>query len=347
MLCHQKGKVGVLCLLVQSLIAVTVYGDNAIGILAYHDAVGIHTEGTDIILKLMGTVDDLALIKFIGQVRENDSRKLDTDTEIHTVGFGRDIHLLTNFFHPFASASSDGNNTLITVKKFIRTVDPVPACQLFHPLYRFVKIKFHFILQFIEKILQNHIVDIGSQVAYRSIQKVQTVLHTDLFESGSCRRIQLCSLSAVEQIDLIHVLHQFDSRLFTDMFVQSAAKIIGDVIFSVRKCTSSAETAHDGTALTVDTGLDLHTVDRTFSLIQHVTGLKDSHLQFRFLFHQFISRKNSSGTCTDDDNIISFHRLPPLFVYSFSLLIIRKFPLANKGKSGFYDLFFPYRKCLL
>ena len=45
----------------------------------------------------------------------------------------------------------------------------------------------------------------------------------------------------MEQIDLIHVLHQFDSRLFTDMFVQSAAEIIGDVVFSVRKCTSSPQ----------------------------------------------------------------------------------------------------------
>ena len=68
MLCHKKGEVRVLRLLVQSLIAVAVYGDDAVGVLTYHDTVGIHAEGTDIVLKLVGTVNDLALIKLIGQI---------------------------------------------------------------------------------------------------------------------------------------------------------------------------------------------------------------------------------------------------------------------------------------
>ena len=45
-----------------TLIAVSVYGDNAVGILVYHDAMGIHTEGTDIIFELLCAVNDLAFI---------------------------------------------------------------------------------------------------------------------------------------------------------------------------------------------------------------------------------------------------------------------------------------------
>lgn len=41
MLRYQQGKVGVLCLLVGSFVAVAVYGDDAVGVLIYNDTVGI------------------------------------------------------------------------------------------------------------------------------------------------------------------------------------------------------------------------------------------------------------------------------------------------------------------
>mgnify|MGYP005878330145 CR=1 FL=1 len=131
-----------------------------------------------------------------------------------------------------------------------------------------------------------------------------------------------------------------NGRLFADVLVESAAEIVRDVVFSVRKSSRSAETAHNGTALAMDTGFDFHSVNGTFSLIQHVARLKNSHFQVPFLFHQLVGSKNPAGACADDDNIICFH----LFTsssFALPVLIIRKFPLVNKGKSEFQALFFP------
>ena len=91
MFCDQKSKVGVLCLFLRILVAVAVYGYDTVGVLVYHDTVRVHTEGTDIVLKLMGTVDDLALIEFIGQMREDDCGHLHTDADVHTVRLGWDV----------------------------------------------------------------------------------------------------------------------------------------------------------------------------------------------------------------------------------------------------------------
>ena len=50
-----------------------------------------------------------------------------------------------------------------------------------------------------------------------------------------------------------------------------------------RTCT--AEAAHDGTSLTVDTVLYLLAVDRAFSLLKGISLFKNCHLAVRFLFH--------------------------------------------------------------
>ena len=76
---YQQGEVRVFCVFCRIFVAVTVCGYDAVRILIYHDAVGIHTEGTDIILELLGAVYDLALIQLIRQMGEDNSRKFDAD----------------------------------------------------------------------------------------------------------------------------------------------------------------------------------------------------------------------------------------------------------------------------
>ena len=80
--------------------------NNAVGIFIDHDSIWIHAEGTDTILKLLGTVDDLALIQFIRQMGEDDRREFHTYTNIYTVRAGWYLKFPTDLFHPFAAASS-------------------------------------------------------------------------------------------------------------------------------------------------------------------------------------------------------------------------------------------------
>ena len=65
---HEQGEVRVLRLLRGILIAVAVYGDDAVGVFIDHGTLRIHTEGADVILVLLGTVDDLTLVELVGEV---------------------------------------------------------------------------------------------------------------------------------------------------------------------------------------------------------------------------------------------------------------------------------------
>ena len=92
---YQQGKVGIFRVFCRIFVAVAVCGYDTVCIFIYHDAVRVHTEGTDIILELLGTVYDLALIQFIGQMGEDNSRKFHTNAQVDTVGLRRDLQIPT------------------------------------------------------------------------------------------------------------------------------------------------------------------------------------------------------------------------------------------------------------
>ena len=71
----------------------------------------------------------------------------------------------------------------------------------------------------------------------------------------------------MSHVDLIHVFHKLSSCLFANVFVQSAAKIIGNVVFTIGECARSAESAHNGAGFTFDAGFDLITVNRAVTLL--------------------------------------------------------------------------------
>ena len=70
-------------------------------------------------------------------------------------------------------------------------------------------------------------------MAYRSIQKLQLVLETNLLELGACRRIHTGLSPAVGSVDIIDIPHQVESLLLADVFIESAAEVVGDIVFPV------------------------------------------------------------------------------------------------------------------
>ena len=116
MLCYQKCKVGILSLLVSAFVAVSVNSDDSVSVFINDYTVRVHTEGAYVVLKLLRTVYDLALIEFIGKMRKDDCRKFNSDTYVNSVALGRNAKILTDRFHPLASATAYRNDTLITGK---------------------------------------------------------------------------------------------------------------------------------------------------------------------------------------------------------------------------------------
>ena len=237
-------------------------------------------------------------------MRENNCRKLYADTEVHTVGFGRNLKVLTDVFHPFASASSYRNDTFLTFIRILFADHTITIFENFQLLYRCVKIEIHMVFHCIIQIFKNNIIDICSEMTYGCIQKIQFILQTELLELSSCCRIELCSLSAIFHIDIVYIFHQFNGFVFSDMLVQCSAKIIGDIIFSIGECTCATKAAHNRTSLTVDTVFDFFAVNRTFSFFKRISLFKNSHFVIRFFFHQLVCRKDSSRAGTNNDHII-------------------------------------------
>ena len=315
MFLHKKRKVCILCLLRRIFIAMSVYCNNSVCILIYNDSIRIHTKCSDFIFKLLCSVDDLTFIQFICKVWENNCRKLHTDSDIYTVGFCCDVKILTHFLHPFASTSSYRNDTFLTLIYTIFCDHTISTVNRFHIIYMAVKTELYRIFQLCIKIFKNNIVDICSKMADRCIQKIQLILHTEFLNMCSWCRIHFCTLTTEFHIDFINIIHQIDCCFFSNVLIQCSTKIVRDIVFSIWKCSCSAESTHNRACLAVHAALNLLSVDWAFSLLQWISGLKNRHLQFRCFLCQLVSCKDSPRSCTDNNYIIIAH-----IFFSFQLL---------------------------
>ena len=219
MLGNEKCEVRILGAQICALIAVSVNRYDSVCIFINDDSVWVHTESTYIVLKFFGAVYDLTLIEFIGQMREDDGRKLNTHSDIHTVGLCRNIKIVTDGLHPLASASTYGDHTFLTVVRFVLRINTVSVFKDFDFFDWCIEEEIHVILHLIVQILQNNIIDICSKVTDRSIQKLQFILQTDLLQIGSGSRVHLSAFTTVGHIDMIHIFHEVKRLLASDIFI--------------------------------------------------------------------------------------------------------------------------------
>ena len=133
---------------------------------------------------------------------------------------------------------------------------------------------------------------------------MQVVLHTQLFEFGTGGGIELGAFAAVGHVDLIDVAHQLQRSGLAQILVKRAAKIVGNVVFSVGKGACAAETAHNGAAFAGNTGFDLNAVNGTFAVFQRMSGLEDGDLQLRAQPGQLIGGKDTARPRADNDHIV-------------------------------------------
>ena len=136
------------------------------------------------------------------------------------------------------------------------------------------------------------------------VEQIQLILQTELFQVRACCGVHLCALTAVFHIDLIHILHQLDCLCLADIFIQSSAKIIGDIVLSVRESACTAKPAHDRTALALDTALYLLSVNRAAPPVKRMPCLEHCDFYLFFLLQHLIRRKNSTRTCPYYDHVV-------------------------------------------
>ena len=143
-----------------------VDGHDAVGVFIYHYTVRIHAERPDIVLELLSAVHNLALIELIREMRENHRRQLHSHSDVHTVGAGGNIQVVTDRFHPFAAAPSHGGDA---VAAFVFTRIPHHAeaaiFKRYHAADRGVEMEIDMILHSFIQVLKNHVIDVRSQMA--------------------------------------------------------------------------------------------------------------------------------------------------------------------------------------
>ena len=96
---------------------------------------------------------------------------------------GRDIQILTDGFHPFASGASYGDDELIAGEAAFGGLDLIALFSL-HDLGNLgVEMKFDLVLYLIIEVLEHYVVLVRSQMSYLGFEKFQVVLETFLLDT--------------------------------------------------------------------------------------------------------------------------------------------------------------------
>ena len=321
---HQQGEVGVVGVEGGVLIAVAVDGDDAVGVLVHHHAVGIHAERAHPVLVRLGAVHDLALIQLVGEVGEHLVGQLHPDADVHPVGLGLDVQVAAHALHPLAAAAAHGDDAGPALEGPGLGGDAVAALHLLHRVHRGVEIQFHALFQLAVEIFQHHVVDVGAQVADGGVQQVEVVLQAQLFHLGVAGGVQLCALAAVFHVDFVHVFHQFQGRRLADVLMEGAAELVGDVILAVGEGAGAAEAVHNGAGGALDAALHLHAVDGAVAAGEGMARLKEGDFQLGPLFQQLVGGVDAAGAAADDQHVVC-HRMYLLwFSQADSLYLLMK-----------------------
>ena len=304
MLRHQQREVRVRGVLGGVLVAVSVHGDDAVRVLVDDDAVGVHAERAHHVLKLLRAVDDLALIELVRQMGEDLRRKLHAHADVHAVGVRGDAHVPADALHPLRAAAPDGDDALARRDHAVLRLDGVARTLVAHALDRRVEAELHALLQLVVDVFQHDIVDVRSEVAHLRIEQMQPVFEAHRLDLRVRGGIELRALSAVADIDGVHVLHQVDGLLLADVFIERAAELVRDVVLAVGERARAAEAAHDAAHGALDAGLHLLPVDGALALCKLPPELHDADLQLRIALGELVSREDAAGTGADDENVV-------------------------------------------
>ena len=267
-------------------------------------AVGVHAEGAHHVLKLLGAVDDLALVELVGQVGEDLRRKLHAHADVDAVGHGGDAEGIADLLHPLAAAAPDGHHAPAAGEAAFGGHGLKAALDLLEIGDGGLEVKVHPVLELVVDVLQHHIVDVRAEVPYLGVKQVQTVFQAHALDFGVGGGIELCPLAAVAEVDLIHVLHQFYGLGLADMLIKRAAELVRDVVLAVGKRARAAEAAHDAAGLAADAGLDLLAVDGAVPLVQGLAQLQNADLQAALCPCQLVCGKDAAGARAHDNDIV-------------------------------------------
>ena len=306
---NEQGKIGVVGLAGVVLEAVAIDRHDAVGVLIDHDAVRVHAEGAYVVLVLLGAIDDLALVELVGDVLEDDGGQLNTHAEVYAVRVRLDAQLFAHALHPRAAAAPDRYDAVAALGDLIANVHAIPLVltQRFDGVHRCPKVEVHVLAEQLVEVAEHHIVDVGAQVAHRRLEQGEVVLHAELLDVAACRGVERRARAAMGHVDVVDVAHEGERLVASDVVVERAAEVIGDVVLSIGESTCATKAAHDCAGWATDAALDALAVDRAVPAFEGIACLEDAHAQVGSQLHELPCRKDAAGTCSHDNDVVVLH----------------------------------------
>ena len=147
----------------------TVYGDDAIRVFRHHIAVGVHAERPHQVIVLLGTVNQLCLIHFIGNVLEDRSRNFHPDAYVYCI-IGKSKPQLPSLLRkPFRAGPAGSRNQIGTAQFAFRRIQHEFILLLAEAVHFCITENIYFLTQIAVNILHDLQVVFRTQVTYLAV----------------------------------------------------------------------------------------------------------------------------------------------------------------------------------
>ena len=125
-------------------------------------------------------------------------------------------------------------------------------------------------------------------MSYLSVKQMQVVFKAFFLDGSICRRIKLCTLAAVFQVDFVDISHKLYCLSLAYVLIERAAELICNIVLAVGECACAAEAAHYSADRAFNAGFYLFAVNGAFTLFERIAKLKHGNFQILIAVYKLI-----------------------------------------------------------
>ena len=306
-----------------------VDGVDALHILRYHVAVGVHAEGAHRVAVLLGAVDQLGLVHHVGDVLEHGGGQLHPDADVHLIVDELQPQLLALVGEPLRAAPARpgdevGGGEPLTV---LGDEDIAAVGIRFDVLHGGVEQEGVLVPDGLVNVGEDLQVVLGAQMLAPGLKKVEVVLQRPLLQRlglGGGGGVHLGG-GAVPDVQAVHVVDEVHDLPLVQKVGEPAAEGGGEVIFAIGERARAAEAAHGVAHLAVDAALHPARHDGAAPVINVRSLIHHQHLGAGALETQLIGGENSGFAGAEDHDVITgVHcaHLPFYIVWPFRPMVV-------------------------
>ena len=302
----EDGEVRIFTLLVG--ITVAVDREQAIVILFDDEAIGIHAERADPVVKGFAEIDELRFIDDVGNRFQDFCRHFYADADVDGIGRQFEAHLFDFMDKPFRPFPAGSTDQITAGIELVIDEDAFDFAFLFHDMvYSRIGHDVDFPFQEIAHVSQDLSVDVGPEMADTGRDETQVRCGSFALDVADAVFVFIAidftastAEAAVDVIDVTNLVHEVG---LGHVVVEVAAVFRRQRQFSVTEGTGTTPATDDIAHPVFGQGL---LVQARRNALPYVLPLFD-HENLKSFIGQFQGRKNTGRTSPDDNDIICLY----------------------------------------